>query len=144
MTSEGYDSKAYNLELEDFKESLNKIMSSEREVEGLENEFETVFNYAGLEAVSHLYGLNKRENQFDDLFNAYRQFYRVKDFREGSDRKEEKLYNLMEAYREYFGPGSNEQWNEGVELATGPFSMLMPMDDRPLNKEELRNVLEEF
>lgn len=143
VTSENYDSEAYSGDYEELGQSLEEILNSEREVEELEEDFETVFEYGGLEMVSHLYGLNERERQFDDLFEAYRQFYRFKDFRDGSRRKEKQLNELMEAYREFFGPGSNEQWNEGVELGMDLAPMLAA-EDRPLTKEELRNVLEEF
>jgi len=144
VASESYDSESYEQNSQNFERSLDGIMNSEKEAQELTKDFERVFEYGGLGIVSHLYGLNERERQFDELFNSYRQFYRVKDFRDGSRRKEQKLNELMEAYREFFGPGSNEEWNEGVELATGPLSMLAPVNDRPLTKEEFRNVLEAF
>lgn len=127
-----------------FADAVGEILYSEKDVDELESEFQNVFEYGGLEVVSHLYGLNERENQFDDLFSAYREFYRVKDFREGSRVYDERLHGLMEAYRDFFGPGSNEQWNEGLETAS-LFAMTgdVPLD-RPLGKDEFRQVLEEF
>lgn len=131
-------------ELEDFERSINNFLDSDSEVDQLEDTLEEIYDFGGLEVVSHLYGLNKRENQFEDLYQAYIEFYRVKDFRDGSRKKQKKLNNLMESYREYFGPGSNEEWNKGVELATGPLSILSPGKTGALSKDELRKVLKEF
>lgn len=123
-----------------FEESLEEILYSEKEVNELEEEFETVYEEGGLPVMSHLYGLNQRTNQFEELFQAYREFYNVKDFRDGSRVKEKKLNELMEAYRDYFGPGSNEQWNQGVEAAkllAGGAEM-----QGPLTREDFQDILE--
>ena len=123
-----------------FEESLEEILYSEKEVNELEEEFETVYEEGGLPVMSHLYGLNQRTNQFEELFQAYREFYNVKDFRDGSRVKEKKLNELMEAYRDYFGPGSNEQWNQGVEAAkllAGGAEM-----QGPLTRDDFQDILE--
>ena len=104
-------------DVETFEESFERILFSEESLEDLEDELEEVYEKGGLETLSHVYGLNERVNQFEELFQAYKEFYSVKDFRDGSRMKDRKLNNLMEAYRNYFGPGSNEEWNEGVQNA---------------------------
>ena len=83
-----------------------------------------------------------RDKQFDELYTAYTEFYGVKHFREGHRRREQKLQDLMEAYRDYFGSGSNEQWNEGVERAQR-MAPLMKSGGR-LSKDALRDILKEI
>jgi len=135
----------YSEEMYELNNSIDRILNSEASTEELQDDFQKSFDYGGLSLISHFYGLNKRESQFDELFNSYREFYRVKDMREGSRLHDEKLTNLMEAYREFFGPGSNEQWNEGVEMASKIMaSGTVPGQQRPLEKGELRDVLKEF
>ncbi|MFB6116397.1 MAG: hypothetical protein ABEK10_02685 [Candidatus Nanosalina sp.] len=123
-----------------FEKSLEEILYSEKEVDELEEEFKKVYEEGGLAAMSHLYGLNERINQFEELFQAYREFYNVQDFRDGSRIKEKKLNNLMEAYRNYFGPGSNEQWNKGVDAA----KMLAGGAEMhgPLTRQDFQHILE--
>ena len=135
----------YSDEIYELDDSIDRILNSDSSVEELEEDFSNLFEYGGLSLVSHFYGLNERERQFDKLFNAYKEFYRFKDMREGSRLKDEKLTNLMEAYREFFGSGSNEQWNKGVEMAPRIMaSSRAPGQQRPLEKDELREVLKEF
>jgi len=89
--------------------------------------------------MAHLYGLNMRERQFEEMYQAYREFYRFKDFRD-TERKQQKLENLTEAYRNYFGPGSNQTWNEGVETAlSAPY--LLESEDGPIPKSTFKDIL---
>ena len=124
---------------EELEEAFERIMFSEESAEDLGQELEEVYEKAGLSTVSHLYGLNCRINQFEEVFQAYREFYAVKDFRDGSRIKDRKLHDLMEAYRDYFGSGSNEQWNEGVELAEAisPASRV----EGPLQREDFYEIM---
>ena len=122
-----------------FEESFERILFSNESLEDLEDELEEVYEQGGLETLSHVYGLNERVNQFEELFQAYREFYSVKDFRDGSRMKDRKLQNLMEAYRDYFGPGANERWNEGVDVA----KTISPAAnfDGPLDREDFYSVI---
>lgn len=122
-----------------FEDSFERILFSEESIEDLEDELEEVYEKGGLETLSHVYGLNQRVNQFEELFQAYKEFYSVKDFRDGSRMKDRKLNNLMEAYRDYFGPGANERWNEGVDAA----KTISPAAnfDGPLDREDFYSVI---
>lgn len=125
----------------EFERSLEKIFFSEKDLEDLEQELETVYEEGGLETISHVYGMNQRVNQFEELFQAYREFYRVEtgSFREGSRIRENKLNNLMESYRTYFGSGSNEQWNQGVDSAK-TISSLIEIDG-PLTRDDFYDII---
>jgi hypothetical protein len=103
---------------------------------------EDLYDKGGLGLVSHLYGLSVREKQFDEFHTAYIEFYKFKDSRDTHRLRDRKLQNLMEAYRDYFGSGSNEHWNEGVELGRelAPFMK----SDGPVSKDAMRDVLKEF
>lgn len=126
--------------IETFEEAFERILCSEDSLDELEEEFEEVYDKGGLSSISHIYGLNQRVNQFEELFQAYREFYLVKDFREGSKMKDRKLHNLMESYRNYFGPGSNEDWNDGVEIAE--ILSGTTMSDGPLSRQDFYDIIE--
>lgn len=61
-------------------------------------------NLSGLETLSHLYGLSRREKQFQELYEDFSRYSRVRDFRDGHSRKEEAYDNFMESFETYFGP----------------------------------------
>lgn len=127
-------------EFEDTEHALSEFMSVEKSnYEDIQHHLDTVYDNMGLGVTSHLYGLVSRESQFDDLYRAYKDFYRWKDRRDTS-RKQDKRENLMEAYRNYFGPGSNETWNKGVETAMSA-SFLMESQQGPVSKQQMRDIL---
>jgi hypothetical protein len=128
---------------EALKDSVEYIMySDDLSDEELKQSVESVMEYGDLSIASHLYGLCQREKQFDDLHQAYSDFYIAQSLGFREKRRDEKLHGLMEAYRDYFGPGSNEQWNEGVRMGSGPMKMLGAGNTGRLSKDELRDILD--
>jgi hypothetical protein len=125
---------------EELEQVLTEILDGDKsELMDLREEFDTVHNQGGVRIIAHLYGLNMRERQFEEMYQAYREFYRFKDFRD-TERKQQKLENLMEAYRNYFGSGSNETWNEGVETAlSAPY--LLESKDGPISRSTFKDIL---
>jgi len=128
-------------ETEELEEAFEKLLFSEESLEDLEQELESVYEIGGLPVISHVYGLNQRDNQFEELFDAYREFYRVETggFREGSRIRENKLNNLMEAYRNYFGPNSNQLWNESIDTAKTVPQLLNV--EGPLSRQDFYNII---
>lgn len=71
--------------------------------ESYDDALETVYDNLGLGAVSHFYGIAKREEQFQELYQSFRSYSRFMDFRDGNRRKEKAYNEFKDSFENYMG-----------------------------------------
>lgn len=144
MAIEGSESRSeLNLE-EPVYESVERFAEGE---DPAYDDLETVFDELGLSTVSHFYGLAQREEQFQDMYQAYRKahMYFNGSFREGNGRKERALEELNREINNYFGKIPTGETTETTLNEVAALTQFDPslLTSSPVSEAEMRRLLEE-
>ncbi|MFB6192990.1 MAG: hypothetical protein ABEK00_01965 [Candidatus Nanohaloarchaea archaeon] len=117
-----------------------------------ESEFKELYESGGLSMVSHLYGLSRREEQFQDLYQSFRKYKRFSTaggFRDSSRRRQEAYDEMIDAFETYFGPVSQEVEEKAVSQAANTaayaeFTGMMENLVGQVSEQDLREMVEDF
>jgi hypothetical protein len=134
----------------EFVEALGENLDQEYEIDGVEA--------TGFEVLSNMYGLARREEQFQDFYQAFsrtRMLLSNGGFREGSGRVEEAVEEFAEAANEYLGISMTpEEFEADYSYVAAAGDAAIPRNaekileavsgsEGPVTEEEMREIMED-
>lgn len=72
-------------------------------------DLETVYEETGLEMLSNLYGLARREEQFQEFYSSFRRYSMLQDFRDNHPRKKKAYNDFIDSFENYLGELSSDE-----------------------------------
>lgn len=93
----------------EYQETYNALDALLNGPEPDQEDLETVYENTGLDLVSNLYGLARREEEFQDLYRSFQRYSRLQNFRETHPRKKKAYNDFIDSFENYMGELSAEE-----------------------------------